>query len=230
MDSFSIHSIGVLHSPFKEKFGAPRQPGEVDSAEGYITFSEAYKDPNLLAEIDQFSHLWLHFVFHQSLNTPWRPKIRPPRLGGNKKVGVFASRSPVRPNYLGMSAVKNLGVVNHSEFGSCLKVGGIDIIDQTPIIDIKPYLPHSDSISTASNGYAPQSIERHEVYWEVDYAGSDKKLIEEILQLNPLPGYTVGSDEKLHGMTINNLNIQFTKRGNCMVVKNIRHIGESTLG
>ena len=129
-----------------------------------------------------------------------------------------------------MSAVKNLGVVNHSEFGSCLKVGGIDIIDQTPIIDIKPYLPHSDSISTASNGYAPQSIERHEVYWEVDYAGSDKKLIEEILQLNPLPGYTVGSDEKLHGMTINNLNIQFTKRGNCMVVKNIRHIGESTLG
>lgn len=146
--SYSISPIGYVHSPFKQKFAIPRQPA-LANASGRIEFTSAFSDANTLRGIEQYSHLWLVFLFHENVDQGWTPTVRAPRLGGNVRTGVFATRSTFRPNSLGISAVKNEGITQQGRQLNLL-VSGIDLLDGTPIIDIKPYLPYSDSIAEAS--------------------------------------------------------------------------------
>jgi tRNA-Thr(GGU) m(6)t(6)A37 methyltransferase TsaA len=154
--SFKIAPIGVISTPFKQKFGIPRQPGLAPAALGVIDITAPYDDINAFRGLEQFSHLWLLFHFHKHADKNWSPLIRPPRLGGNEKIGVFASRSTFRPNGLGQSVVK-LNEVSKDKGKVTITVSGVDLLDQTPIIDIKPYIPYSDSIPKAQAGYASEA-------------------------------------------------------------------------
>ncbi|MDC8832715.1 tRNA (N6-threonylcarbamoyladenosine(37)-N6)-methyltransferase TrmO [Alteromonas gilva] len=145
--AYQLTPIGTLSSPFKQKFAIPRQPSLVN-AQGTVAFEPEFNDPNCWREISTYSHLWLLFLFHENLDQGWTPTVRAPRLGGNSRLGVFASRSTFRPNGIGMSAVRNLGV-EHINGKIKLHVSGIDLLDGTPIIDVKPYLAYSDSIVDA---------------------------------------------------------------------------------
>ena len=151
-----LEPIGVIHTCFKEKFGIPRQPNLAAGAPGMLEFFPEFARPEAVRGLEQFSHIWLIFVFHQAVKKgeKWSPMVRPPRLGGNKKVGVFASRSPFRPNPVGMSCVRLEGIESTAK-GPVLHLTGVDILDQTPVLDIKPYLPYSDRLDNARDGFAP---------------------------------------------------------------------------
>jgi tRNA-Thr(GGU) m(6)t(6)A37 methyltransferase TsaA len=151
-----ITPIAYIHNDFKEKFGVPRQSGRVETI-SEIVFEPQFRDENALLGMEQFSHLWLIFDFSLSHRDKWSPTIRPPRLGGNKRVGVFASRSPFRPNNLGLSVVKIEQIKKTADRGTVLIVSGADLIDNTPIYDIKPYIPYADSIPDALGGYAEEN-------------------------------------------------------------------------
>lgn len=155
----NIEPIGVIHSCFTEKFGIPRQPGLVKSSLAILELFSPYNREEMVRGLDLFTHLWVQFVFHDTLVEGWKPTVRPPWLGGQKRVGVFATRSPHRPNHLGLSVVRLERVVLNSS-GLTLELSGVDFLDQTPVIDIKPYIPYSDSIEGASCGFArSQSID-----------------------------------------------------------------------
>jgi tRNA-Thr(GGU) m(6)t(6)A37 methyltransferase TsaA len=197
---FHFEPIGVLQTCFKEKFGVPRQPGLVPSA---IAILKLRNDPffkSAVREIEKFSHLWIVFVFHQHDAKSWKPSIRPPRLGGRKKVGVLASRSPHRPNPIGLSCVKLEKIDVTATGGIELHLSGVDCLDGTPVLDIKPYLPYCDSIPDASSGWAPVHQERITVHFSekaLQIMGSEKAsaypqlqtLIREILELDPRPAF-----------------------------------------
>lgn len=153
---FQIEPIAILSSPYQEKFAIPRQPGLVPAARGRLWLQGAYNNPHCIQGIESFSHLWLQFIFHQTLAQGWRPLVRPPRLGGNQKMGVFATRSTFRPNGLGLSVVKleSVGIESKQCF---IDISGFDLLDQTPIVDIKPYLAYSDAITDAKSSYAQQA-------------------------------------------------------------------------
>jgi tRNA-Thr(GGU) m(6)t(6)A37 methyltransferase TsaA len=141
--------VAIIHTPFREKFGIPRQPGLVESARGRVELLSPYDKPGVFNGLEGFSHVWLIWMFHAVPEGEWKPLVRPPRLGGNRKVGVFASRSPFRPNPIGLSAVK-LEQVHETK----LDVSGVDLLDGTPILDIKPYIPYSDALADAKDGFA----------------------------------------------------------------------------
>lgn len=148
-----MQPIAYVHSPYRQKFAVPRQPNLVRTAIGEVVFAAGFTDANLLRGIEGFSHVWLLFLFHQSAADGWSATVTPPRLGGSERVGVFASRSPHRPNPLGMSVVEVAGVIQRA--GSLiLRVRGLDLVDGTPVLDIKPYLPYADCIADARGGYA----------------------------------------------------------------------------
>lgn len=198
-DSFTFTPIAYVQSPFKQRYGIPRQPGLVKNAIGHIQFNN---DPDLISALktmDQFSHLWIIFVFHQHGGKKWKPSIRPPRLGGRTKVGVLASRSPHRPNPIGISVVKIIKVCLDDKAGPTIEVEGLDLLDGTPVLDIKPYIPYADSISEAKAGWATSDLVRHPVHFSqdaVDYLKENfhsnphlQDLITEILELDPRPAY-----------------------------------------
>lgn len=149
----NLQSIGIIHSCFTEKFGIPRQPGLVPAARAILELLPPCNRREMVRGLEQFSHIWVTFLFHQTVAEGWKPTIRPPWLGGKKRVGVFASRSPHRPNHLGLSAVQ-LDAVEVDGGSIFLVLSGVDFLDKTPVLDIKPYLPYSDSLETASCGYA----------------------------------------------------------------------------
>ncbi len=151
-----MQTIAVVHSPFKEKFGIPRQSGLVPGTRAQIVFEPAFRNPDALRGIDGFSHLWLIWAFSKARG--WSPTVRPPRLGGNVRMGVFATRSPFRPNALGLSCVTLEGIDWHTPQGPVLTVGGADLLDGTPIYDIKPYLPHADCHPEATGGFAAERV------------------------------------------------------------------------
>ena len=190
--------IGVMRSCFKEKFGAPRQSLMLDKAWGIIKLN---KDKDYLAaveQLDSFSHIWVLFVFHSRGEGAWRPKITPPRIELENRVGVFSSRSPHRPNPIGMSAVKLDRIDRSAKDGIEIHCSGVDILDGTPILDIKPYLPYADSIPNANSGWASEEIERHPVSFSEESITWLKKksgekfseqlqLFEQVLSLDPRP-------------------------------------------
>jgi tRNA-Thr(GGU) m(6)t(6)A37 methyltransferase TsaA len=217
--TINIQPIGKISTPYKEKFAIPRQPGLAKSAEGIITFVEECNDPNYLRGIEQFSHLWLLFHFHQTADKGHSPLVRPPRLGGNQKLGVFATRSTFRPNSIGMSVVEFVAVGYENKTLN-LTVKGIDLLDGTPILDIKPYVPYADNIPQASGGMAQHSPELMTVTFsqqateqlhnlEQRYPALGP-LIREILSQDPRPAYHQDAHpDKTYGMTLYDLNIQW---------------------
>lgn len=230
-----IKPIGYIKTPYKEKFAIPRQPGLATAAKGHIEFVDEFNSAEFFRGIEQFSHLWLIFQFHQTANKSASPLVRPPRLGGNKKIGVFASRSTHRPNNLGMSAVKLEGV--NSETGKLfLKVSGMDLLDNTPIIDIKPYVPYSDCVPDASAGYAQNKPEELLSVTFCESAALQMKalqnqypdlrlLIEQILSQDPRPAYHIGTpSERLYGVELYEFNVQWRVTLQTCVVENISKI------
>ncbi len=200
MKDLNFKPIGILKTCFKEKFGIPRQPRLIDGAIGILKLNDDFRLRNAIREIKGFSHLWIIFVFHQHQAKNWKPSIRPPRLGGARKVGVLASRSPHRPNPIGLSAVKLDGVDLNALGGAELFLSGLDILDGTPVLDIKPYIPYADSISNALSGWANDPIEYTRVTFSdnalksiegkkvLDYPHL-KDLITGMLELDPRPAF-----------------------------------------
>lgn len=218
MQRFHFDAIGIIHSPYREKFGIPRQPGLVDVA-STLELLPPYNRPEAVKGLEEFSHLWISFVFHAVEQGKWRPTVRPPRLGGNSRVGVFASRSTHRPNPLGLSVVA-LERIEIGEHGVCLRLGGADLLDGTPVLDIKPYIPYVDSITDARAGFAPNAPARLEVSLrpeakqvcralEEHYPGLEM-LIREVLAQDPRPAYRAGRDEEReYGVALYDLNVRF---------------------
>jgi tRNA-Thr(GGU) m(6)t(6)A37 methyltransferase TsaA len=192
---------GRVGLPFDEKFGIPRQSGLAAHAWGEIAFLPPYDDPAMLDGLEGFSHLWLIFLFSGHLGQGWRPRVRPPRLGGNREVGVWASRAPFRPNPIGLSLVRLDAVIRQPR--PRLRVAGVDLLDGTPILDIKPYLPYADALPTARAGYAGTAPDarlsvRFSVQAEAALAGDTsaglRELIVEVLSLDPRPAYRDGPE------------------------------------
>ncbi|MBG5894352.1 MULTISPECIES: tRNA (N6-threonylcarbamoyladenosine(37)-N6)-methyltransferase TrmO [Providencia] len=205
MQSFQFNVIGHIESPYKEKFAIPRQPGLVQGGAGRLHLHSPFNDPNAVRGLSQFSHVWVLFVFHQTMKNGWKPLVRPPRLGGNDKMGVFATRSTFRPNPIGMSLVELHGItIENSQV--ILELGSLDLVDGTPVIDIKPYLPFAEAIPTATAGYAQdipsddmQVIFTPEIETELDdyqnhYPGI-KQFISQVLMQDPRPAYKKQSTE-----------------------------------
>jgi tRNA (adenine37-N6)-methyltransferase len=222
----TLESIGTVRSCFGGKFGAPRQPGLCPSAWGEVVFHPDFRNPDLLRGIEGFSHLWLLFGFHETAAKGWHPTVRPPRLGGNERVGVFASRSTFRPNPLGLSLVTLEGLERRAEEGPVLLLGGLDLIDGTPVYDIKPYLPYAEARGDAGAGFAAGDIPRLEV--EVaDAAGKDfaalperaRRVIREALALDPRPAVRGEDPERVFGAPICGVDVRFAiAEGRCVIV------------
>ena len=148
-----LNPIGKMKSDFPEKFGIPRQSGLVKELQSTIIFEPEYRNSDALRGIEDFSHLWLIWQFSENIRTNWSPTVRPPRLGGNARIGVFATRSPFRPNNIGLSCVELIGIEHTQEYGTVIHVAGADLMDGTPIFDIKPYIPYSDCKPNATGGF-----------------------------------------------------------------------------
>ena len=222
-DSLLIEPIAYIRNGYKEKFGVPRQSGLAPSVKSAIEFCEGFRDENCIRDIEQYSHLWLIWGFSQN-NKQWSPTVRPPRLGGNKRVGVFATRSPFRPNSMGLSCVKLEGVED-SKNGKILIVSGGDLADGTPIYDIKPYLPYVDSIPEASGGF---SEEHKNDFLKVEIPDelkekiteSQAENITELLSLDPRPSYQ-DDEERIYGLSFEDLQIKFRYEGEKIIVSDI---------
>lgn len=152
--AFSMRVIAHIHSDFSTKFGVPRQSGLVDALESTVVFEPEFRNADALRGLEEFSHLWLVWVFDQAIREEWSPTVRPPRLGGNQRMGVFATRSPFRPNPLALSSVRLAGIDRTADRGPVLRIRGADLMDGTPILDIKPYIPYADCHPEALGGFA----------------------------------------------------------------------------
>jgi tRNA-Thr(GGU) m(6)t(6)A37 methyltransferase TsaA len=235
--SYAIEVIGRLHSCFPDKFGVPRQPRLSAAARGEIEVLPPFDRPEAFRGLEGISHIWVTFLFHENLGRDWQPTIRPPRLGGNKRIGVFASRSSFRPNGLGLSLLTLTGV-SASDRGVRLTVEGVDMIDQTPIVDIKPYLPYADVAPDAHAGWADEPPEtRLDVRFspEAERTVADltsirlptsadsastatypmlDRLIVEVLSADPRPSYRRGKpDTRVYGTRLYDLDIQWRVDG-----------------
>lgn len=209
-----IKQIAYIRTDFSSKFGIPRQSGLVDELEATIVFEPEYRNPDALRGIEEYSHLWLIWQFSECADKPWSPTVRPPRLGGNKRMGVFATRSPFRPNSLGLSSVKLLGVERTEKEGCVLRVSGADLLDGTPIFDIKPYLAYVDSHPEASNGFALDEksgsveVEVNNELLETIPEEKRKALIA-VLAQDPRPGYQ-DDCERIYGIEFAGFDVRFT--------------------
>lgn len=232
MTSHSISPIGHVYSPFKQKFAIPRQSGLVSAARGYIEFTQGFDDPKMLSGLDGFSHLWLIFHFHQHAKQSWQPQIRPPRLGGNQKVGVLASRSTFRPNGLGLSVVQNLGC-EQQQGRWRVNIAGLDLLDQTPLFDIKPYLPYADAIGDATASYAQQAPAVFQCQFskaaqaqlaDLEHYPQLAQLIEQVLSQDPRPAYH-NDPTREYGMQLYDFNIRWRVAKQCNIVLSITPVG-----
>ena len=209
MSVLTLIPIAYIQTCFPEKFGIPRQPALAPAAKGTIIFEPEFNSPAFIDGLAQCSHIWLSFIFHEHLEQGWKPKVRPPRLGGNKKMGVFATRSSFRPNALGLSVVELLAIESLDK-QVVLHVAGVDLVDGTPIVDIKPYVPYTDSITTAKNDFAAVPPELTPVVFsqaaQAFLASCDDSnlgmLIEQVIQQNPQPAYHVVDPERHYKMAL----------------------------
>lgn len=216
--------IAHVRTCYGEKFGVPRQPGLVAEARGELVFAPEFRNPDALRGLDGFSHVWLVFVFHRALRSAWKPTVRPPRLGGNERVGVFASRSPFRPNAIGLSAVRLEGIDFHHPEGPVLRLRGVDLVDGTPVLDIKPYLPMADALPDADAGFAGEPPGGLEVVWQAENSPSaaTQELITATLATDPRPAYQRAEDNREYGCLIDGYNVRWTVRRGTAVVLSCR--------
>ena len=225
MSAFQFAQIGVIRSPYKEKFAVPRQPGLVKHGGGELHLVAPYNQADAVRGLQSFSHLWILFVFHQTMEGGWRPTVRPPRLGGNARMGVFATRSPFRPNNLGLSSVRLLGVEQTREFGTVLHVGGADLMDGTPIFDIKPYIPYGDCHPDATGGFTDTA---GDFLLNVSFPPALLSLLPEdkrdaaigVLSHDPRPSYQ-RSPERVYGLSFAGYDIRFTVEENILTVREV---------
>ncbi|MEN8257354.1 MAG: tRNA (N6-threonylcarbamoyladenosine(37)-N6)-methyltransferase TrmO [Thermodesulfobacteriota bacterium] len=232
--SINMEPIALIRSCFTDKFGIPRQPGLVPAATARLEMLPPYNRPEAMEGLDEFSHIWVFFLFHQAVCRGWKPTVRPPRLGGNKRVGVFASRSPQRPNFIGSSVVR-LDKISRESKSVVIHVSGVDFLDQTPVLDIKPYVPYSDAESAATSGYAPEPTPSFDIIFSPEVLHFCQKyeqrterklqeLIEQILGQDPRPAYHENNRE--YGMTLWDLNIRFACHKSTFTVNSISAVSE----
>lgn len=232
---FNFAPIGVIHSCFKEKFGIPRQPGLAAEARAELELLPPFDRPEAVRGLESFSHLWVIFVFHDCLREAWKPTVRPPRLGGNRRLGVFATRSTFRPNPIGLSVVELERI--EVENGVRLFLRGVDLLDGTPVLDIKPYLPYADAIAHARSGFAegaPPARLRVEFSAQAlarCQAASLRHprlqtLIEQVLASDPRPAYA-GDDagERIYGMKLLDFDLKWRVRGDVAEVVDLAESG-----
>lgn len=216
----SLQPIGTVRSCFGGKFGVPRQPGLCPSAWGELVFDEPFQTPEVVRGLEGFSHLWLIFGFHETADQGWKPTVRPPRLGGNQRVGVFASRSTFRPNGLGLSLVRLEHIDTSAPRGPVLHLGGLDLLDGTPVYDIKPYLPYAEAVPDAASGFAadpiPQlTIELSETATRdlAALSARARSLIHEALALDPRPAAGARTPERVFGALLCGRDVRFRVAG-----------------
>lgn len=225
---FEFQAIGFIQSCYKEKFGIPRQPGLAPAAKGQLKLVAPFNHPDAVRGLEKSSHIWLQFVFHQCLRDHWKPTVRPPRLGGNERIGVFATRATFRPNPIGLSVVK-LEEIKIDGQDVVLHLSGLDLVEGTPVLDIKPYIPYVDKLPEAENTLASDSPEILPVIWSeaaqqqlISYEGqfgSFKTLVDQVLQQDPRPAYRKSqSEEKVYGIRLGEANVRFTVRDKVVTV------------
>jgi len=214
---FEITPIAYIQSCYKEKFATPRQPGLVTAAKGQIQLISPFNHPDTVDGLENCSHLWLQFVFHQCLDQGWKNKVRPPRLGGNKKMGVFATRATHRPNGLGLSVVK-LDSIQIEKKSVILHVSGLDLIDGTPIVDIKPYIPYSDSLTHARYDFAQLAPKELSVIFSTpaqlalnqqDNREQLSTLIRQVLAQDPRPAFHEVDEARIYGAKLDCFNVNW---------------------
>ncbi|WP_105199912.1 MULTISPECIES: tRNA (N6-threonylcarbamoyladenosine(37)-N6)-methyltransferase TrmO [unclassified Pseudoalteromonas] len=221
--SFAIDAIGHIRSPYKQKFAIPRQPRLVDTARAQLVLTGEFNHEEFVRGIEEFTHIWVLFRFHETADKGYSALVRPPRLGGNARKGVFATRATFRPNAIGMSAVELLGV-DYANGQVTLQLGGVDLLDGTPVLDIKPYLPYSDALPDASAGFAdtrPQtqmtvsfSEQALAFIATLDPALQLETFITQVLQQDPRPAYKKNKEgTQSYGMTLYDFNIRWQVDG-----------------
>ena len=225
MEQHSIKVIARIRSDFKTKFGVPRQSGLVEALRARIVFEPEYRNADALRGIEGFSHLWIIWEFSKARREDWSPTVRPPRLGGNQRVGVFASRSPFRPNPLGLSSVRLEAIEHRPEVGPVLIVRGADLMDGTPIYDIKPYIPYADCHPDAAEGFTGQTQSHHlqvafppELLEQVPQA--DRAALTGVLANDPRPSYQ-HDPQRVYGMEFGPLEVHFTVDGELLTVTGV---------
>ena len=222
---YSMRVIARIHSDFSTKFGVPRQSGLVDALESTIVFEPEFRNADALRGLEGFSHLWLVWVFDQAIRETWSPTVRPPRLGGNQRMGVFATRSPFRPNPIALSSVKLAGIEQTAESGTVLKIRGADLMDGTPILDIKPYIPYADSHPDAVGGFASAPAgETLSVHIPdnllVQIPENRREALRGVLAQDPRPHYQDDPD-RIYGFGFAGLEVKFSVNGNQLTVREI---------
>ena len=222
MEQLTMHIIANIHSDFPTKFGIPRQSGLVEELTAKIVFTPDYRVPEAVRGLEDFSHIWLIWQFSKAVRENWSPTVRPPRLGGNTRMGVFATRSPFRPNAIGLSCVRLLKVEPNTPEGPVLTVAGADLMDGTPILDIKPYIPYADSHPAASGGFTdtagdcllnvefpPELLER--------IPEDRREALIGVLSHDPRPSYQ-RNPERVYGMEFAGVNVRFRVEGEVLTV------------
>ena len=226
MDNVNIQVIARMHSDFATKFGIPRQSGLVEELRSTIVFEPEFRNPDALRGIEGFSHLWIIWQFSEAVRQGWSPTVRPPRLGGNTRLGVFATRSPFRPNNLGLSSVKLLGVEHTEQYGTVLHVGGADLMDGTPIFDIKPYIPYSDCHTEATGGFTDTA---GEFLLKVDFPENLLYILPEekreaaigVLSHDPRPSYQ-NDPNRVYGFGFAGMEVKFSVQNDVLTVTDIQ--------
>jgi tRNA (adenine37-N6)-methyltransferase len=231
--AFNFTPIGILRSCYTEKFGIPRQPRLATAARATLEILPPYDRDEAFSGLERFSHLWLVFVFHGIPQGKWQPTVRPPRLGGNKRIGVFATRSGFRPNPIGMSAVVLEGI-RRDRGKLCLELSGIDVLDKTPVLDIKPYLPYADSIVDASGGFAAETPQTR---LSIEFSDAAQKacirlekthpgfttLVTQVLTADPRPAYIDEHSAKTDfGVRLYGHNVRWSVHGDTIVVHRVK--------
>jgi tRNA-Thr(GGU) m(6)t(6)A37 methyltransferase TsaA len=216
--------IARIHSDFPDKFGIPRQSGLVDALRAEIVFEPEYRRQEAVRGLEGFSHLWLIWEFSRAIREDWSPTVRPPRLGGNTRLGVFATRSPFRPNPVGLSCVRLAGIDTEAANGPVLRVAGADLMDGTPILDIKPYIPYADCRPDARGGFTEQDWRTLKVDFPAPLLAlvpaDRQKALTDVLAGDPRPSYQ-SDPERVYGLSFAGLNVRFTVCGDTLRVREV---------